>query len=688
MIAKGTTHNNGVKLAAYMTKAKPGERTELWQLRGFASDNIKDAFRSVHVIAAATQCEKPFFHVQVRNPDGEILTREQWGRVANRIETKLGYTGQPRAIAFHRDEKTGHEHMHIAWSRINAASMTAEPLPFFKLRLKEVCRELEVELGLRQVKNHRDTPVLAPTRDEFEQARRLGIDIHQVRATIREFWDRSDNGNSFAAALAAAGLTLAKGEHRDFIVIDREGGMHALGKRILGSTAAEVRARCCDLDREGLPTVEQARQQLATTRAVLRETAMHAGGPAWEDALVKAASDKKRIERRFVEAELLTPAKKLELDAEMTLEALTRNRATFTARDIVWQLREQVGNRQELSEFTAEILSHPNVVRLTGPGSAQPRYTTRKVLETEHQVLRAATALSVATGHEVSERDRATVLAREFHDITVEQSAAIRHATEAEGIALIDGQAGTGKSYTINAIRRAYEQQGRSTVGLAPTNAVAQDMRDEGFAHARTIHSELFALKSGRTQWNSRTVVIVDEAAMIDTRNLSMLTAHAQAAGAKLVLVGDDRQLSSIERGGMFSVLKDTHGAAELTQVRRQQNHGDQQASALMAQGNFRDALTLYDEKGAIHWTRTQAEARAALVDQWARDSAANPTKSRFVFAYCNQDANELNAALRDVRVRRGELGEGRTFQTKHGAAEFASTMAKPPPCRRSKATP
>lgn len=266
MIAKGTTHNNGVKLAAYMTTAKPGEHAELWQLRGFASENVKDAFRSVHVIAAATQCEKPFFHVQVRNPEGETLTREQWGRIADRIESKLGYSEQPRAIAFHRDEETGHEHMHIAFSRINTETMTARPLPFFKLRLKEACRELESELDLTPVRNQRESPVMAPSRDQDEQARRLGINLREVRQTIRDCWEQADNGASFRAALADEGLTLAKGDRRDYIVIDREGGMHALGKRVLGTTAAETRARMTDLDREQLPSVDEVREHLVSQR--------------------------------------------------------------------------------------------------------------------------------------------------------------------------------------------------------------------------------------------------------------------------------------------------------------------------------------------------------------------------------------------------------------------------------------
>src|SRR5580692_4106242 len=147
MIAKGTPHDNGSKLAAYLTHGKDGEKAELWQLRGFGTNtDIKDAFRDVHVMAEATKAKQPFFHVQVRLPEGEQLSRAQWEHCAGRIERMLGLQDQPRAIAFHIERETGAEHMHVAWSRIDAERMRAIPLPFYKERLKTICRELEQEL--------------------------------------------------------------------------------------------------------------------------------------------------------------------------------------------------------------------------------------------------------------------------------------------------------------------------------------------------------------------------------------------------------------------------------------------------------------------------------------------------------------------------------------------------------------
>jgi hypothetical protein len=348
MIAKGNTHSNGAKLADYMEQSKDGERAETWQLRGFEATNIKDAFRDVEIMAGATKCEQPFFHVQVRNRDeGETLTRQQWEYAADRIERMLGLTGQPRAITFHTYEHNDDEHMHVAWSRIDEDTLTAKPLPFFKERLKKISRELELHFAFEPVTNERKGPIkYAPTKAQDEQARRLGVDVHELRNTIRDCWDRSDNGRSFQAALDHDGLILARGDRRGFVVIDQAGGITALGKRILDVSAANIPDRFSDLDTSLLPTVEEARSYLPGNMHDLKhelakvneliDRAEHEQGiqrlrdevarvdqllngvkqkrqksapawdrdraeSAWQDAVLNAAIEKEKIERQFVE---------------------------------------------------------------------------------------------------------------------------------------------------------------------------------------------------------------------------------------------------------------------------------------------------------------------------------------------------------------------------------------------------
>jgi hypothetical protein len=263
VIAKGNTHDNGARLARYITTGKEGEIAELWELRGFALRDIADAFRTIHVTAAKGQCRRPFFHVQVRNPTGETLTRVQWNKAIDKIETMMGLTDQPRAVAVHTDRETGHEHIHIAWSRIDPETLQAKALPFFKLRLKKACRELESALGLTPVASVRTSSIkYAPKRQEEQQAIRLGVPVNDLRELIKASFEKSDCGLSFQSALADEGLILARGDRRDFVAIDRSGGMHALGKRILGVSAAEIRIRLSGRARDHLPSVEEARGSL------------------------------------------------------------------------------------------------------------------------------------------------------------------------------------------------------------------------------------------------------------------------------------------------------------------------------------------------------------------------------------------------------------------------------------------
>jgi AAA domain/Relaxase/Mobilisation nuclease domain len=361
-------------------------------------------------------------------------------------------------------------------------------------------------------------------------------------------------------------------------------------------------------------------------------------------------------------------------DAGGVLAAMTEQRATFTANDLERAVAKQIRKPLQRAQFCEQVFNHAEAVKLSDePGGLTTRFTTRTVLTAEGYVLRAADGLARNSDHDVGDNVRASVLgSTAFATMRHEQALAYHKATGSGGLALIDGQAGTGKSYTMAAIRQAYEATGCTVIGLGPTNAVAIDMQRDGFKRAATVHSELFALNNGRAAWDHRTVVMVDEAAMLDTKLMAMITAHAYQAGAKLILVGDDRQLSSIERGGMFAALKERHGAAALTEVTRQRKDDDRRASGMMADGNFHEALAMYDAKGAITWTRTQDEARVALIRRWAADTAAEPKKSHFVFAYTNADVAQLNAELREIRRWRGELGKDHVLPTTEGWRDFA----------------
>ena len=360
-------------------------------------------------------------------------------------------------------------------------------------------------------------------------------------------------------------------------------------------------------------------------------------------------------------------------DPDQVLATLTRHNATFTERDLDRHLGKHIADENARAVVKAAVMARPDVIALHDreTGEAVERFSTQAVREQERAALADAAQLARARTTAVPSRVARAALAS--RTLRPDQRAAFDRAIGSGNLTLIEGRAGTGKSFALAAIRDAHALDRRRVIGLAPTNAVAQDLKADGFGEAGTVHAELFRLKNGRTQWDAKTVVIVDEAAMLDSRITGELLAAAKASGAKLVLAGDDRQLASIERGGLFTELRQRHGAAEISEVVRQRVDWQRQAARDLAEGRFGEAVAAFDRAEAITWTQDQADARAALVAAWSRDTAANPNATRFVFAYTNRDVDALNAELRAVRRARGELqGTDVRFDTKHGPADFS----------------
>jgi Ti-type conjugative transfer relaxase TraA len=359
-------------------------------------------------------------------------------------------------------------------------------------------------------------------------------------------------------------------------------------------------------------------------------------------------------------------------DPEIALRTITNEQATFNRRELDRLLYKVIVSRAERRELTDKILSRDDVIPLRESADAPiTRYTTREVLRTEAELLRDARRLHDDTRYGVTSHQLDQTLDLHSH-LDREQREALFRTTGPEGFAIITGEAGTGKSTTIEAVRHAYEQAGYKVRGLAPTHAVKEDLKKAGFIEPSTIAAELMRQEKGIAEWNARTVLIVDEAAMLSTRNLGELIEQAHHRKAKVVLVGDDKQLASIDRGGMFSSLRDEHGAAELHEVRRVSDAEQKRAFNHMHLGDFETALGIFEQQGAIHWTANQNAAREALLAKYTADATARPDQNRFVFAYTNAAVDAINQDVRGWRRERGELGPDHEFHTKHGVASFA----------------
>ena len=164
----------------------------------------------------------------------------------------------------------------------------------------------------------------------------------------------------------------------------------------------------------------------------------------------------------------------------------------------------------------------------------------------------------------------------------------------------------------------SWESSGYRVLGTALSARAARGLRDGAGIESQTLASLLAGIESGRTQLGASDVVVLDEAGMVGTRALARLVESADGAGAKVVLVGDPRQLPEIEAGGALAGLIDRVGAVELTENRRQQSSWERVALDALRMGRANVALATYERAGRIHAAPTMAEAQDALVERWA----------------------------------------------------------------------
>src|SRR4051794_33090214 len=159
---------------------------------------------------------------------------------------------------------------------------------------------------------------------------------------------------------------------------------------------------------------------------------------------------------------------------------------------------------------------------------------------------------------------------------------------------------------------------------------------------------------------------------MVGSREMERVLSHAAEAGAKMVLVGDPEQLQAIEAGAAFRALFERHGAAEITQVRRQHQAWQREATTELATERTAAALERYERAAMVHAHATKDEAKAALVEGWDAARRAEPERSQVMLAYTRADVRDLNELGRAKGRAAGALGADRAITTGRGERAVA----------------
>jgi conjugative relaxase-like TrwC/TraI family protein len=352
-------------------------------------------------------------------------------------------------------------------------------------------------------------------------------------------------------------------------------------------------------------------------------------------------------------------------------DGLTANQSSFSRKEVlqaVAGLAPDGALVAHVEALAARIVDDERIVAIetrAGPPS-EPRFTTKEFLATEYALVEGAGRRAGNHVGLVDEQLSKSVLSR-YPTLSAEQADMVRSlCTSGDGVQVVIGVAGAGKTYGLRAAHEAWTAAGYRVVGGALAARAAQELSDGAHIRSSTLARLLIDLADpvhGGLAPGS--ILVIDEAAMAGTRDLARLAGYAEAAGGKLVLVGDDHQLPSIAAGGAFTALAERLGAIQLNENRRQVAAWERTALNDLRAGRADVALAAYHARGRRH-DHDSEHLRDRLVAEWA--AARGMGTEVLMLATRRADVDDLNRRARSVLRAEGRLGpdildaDGRSF--------------------------
>lgn len=345
---------------------------------------------------------------------------------------------------------------------------------------------------------------------------------------------------------------------------------------------------------------------------------------------------------------------------------VTAKRATFTRLHVVNEVASRVpaaAGADLVEELTDEWIDQfavqlePHEMIFAGNYKAaftgEPALTTVAILEAEHELVSSSVGRINAGIVSPPEKNVDRLITRTSAvRLNDGQHEMVRRVLmSGSGVDLVVGDAGTGKTTALGTLRVAYEKAHFKIVGAALSHAAKDELQQGAGIDSRTLAAICGDIARGDLDrafpGGERTVLVVDEAAMVDTWQMGDVLAAASRVGAKVVLVGDSKQLPAIGPGGWFDLLEEQMGASRLTENMRQQDPVEREIVDAMAQGKPEEAFQLaMDAKKIVECGDTEDAARE-IVDEIAE---LGPDVSWMVLAGTNFEADCVNVRCQKMR--------------------------------------
>ncbi|MGE3239520.1 MAG: MobF family relaxase [Pirellulales bacterium] len=386
------------------------------------------------------------------------------------------------------------------------------------------------------------------------------------------------------------------------------------------------------------------------------------------------------VERLRVGVKHNNPSQELATCWSQAVQEIMASQSHFTERDAMRRVAELAAGRGFGSQVLVdavrnELRTSDSLVRFENQ-QGEPRYTTQEMLDIERRMLHSVRKLSANQQHTVSTQNLDKVT-KARPTITPEQLRAVEHLTRHSGsVAVVSGMAGTGKTYLLDACREAWERQGYQVHGAALAGKAAKGLEEGAGIKSTTIAAKLHDLEKGfgdtlkhraqqleraardkttyreeRFTITPKTILVIDEAGMVGTRQLAKLVEAVEQGGGKLVLVGDAKQLQPVEAGGAFSSVGRRVGQAELAHITRQKEDWAREAVHQFARGDAATALKSFAERDLLSVSNSRHEAMQKLVLDWKRDGLAAP-KENLILTGTNHEAATINQQCQEARLQ------------------------------------